>query len=1847
MSQSGSNKRREETPRLFTSGESVASSRASILQKKFQADKLALEVEIAEQQIANEIEYKRAEQQLRGKLLELKKKAEESRLEYKLVDALAQEEGTSNHGDISEELNELPVDGVNDRVLRLGQGADENAVEEEFIEEIDNTKSKSRLKVELSDSQKKVSCDSGQADTKKCAEESANVQMSSKMDQLFEKMLPAFAKIVKPSVQKFNGNPLEFSKFKAAFKVEVDRREVYDETEKLKFLLDAVEGSAKSCLAKFMPGSDRYEEAWTALEQRFGRVDTVVSTAKKRIDQFPVIVKEKSEQIRQYQEIVSELIGIFKEHNFVHELNSQVPEACVSKLPVRLCGRWAEFVEGKPKLSTWSSFASWLEKEAKICESKQRWMPEMKEWKRSDPTKGDRRRNPDKPSGGLFAGMSGESRKCPVHQSTNHTLRECKKFEKMSPGEKEKIVDENRLCLSCLLPGHRLSKCYSKNRCKVTGCDMRHHTLVHEVDLKLIEQARAKRELERASEVERNQLPASQDGINPPLHQRVELPEQCHQSAYSGREAGGRALVEVLPVVVFGESGQQQVMALRDSGCNTTLMDERLAQSLGLRGKEVDLEIQGVNAQKVFTSQHIKKCQVARVGMEQVVYSLRDVKTFPNLSGPDQMLKWSAIKHEYEHLKDLDLKDTDTGPVQLIIGTNNSDLILPKRVVKPSGQSEHERVPYAVETLLGWAVTNWLPGERKVTSPYSGFKVYERSSVEDDELKQLVMAQSEIEALGVVKLPNPTRSMEDKRALSLMERTTFKMEEEDVYVSGLLWREDKPSLPNNYDMAKRRLQSLEKKFESSPEIKERYSKSIQEDIDKGYVKKLSEQEVDCDSSVIWYLPHRFVINPKKPDRLRRVYDASAKFMGQSLNDKIYTGPDLLSSLFGVFIRFCEGKIAMAADVKEMYHMLRLPDSDKPAMRFLWRESPDEEPNVYQFERTVFGEVSAPSRANYTMRRNADENGKDLPLGVRAVYKHFYMDDGLPSTDSREEAIEMREQMTELLRRGGFRLHKWLTNDQEVLATIPEEDRSPRFLELSEDKLPTDRALGITWDAHEDMLKFTGLKTDPGTTKRKILSQAFSVWDPRGLLLPFSIRSKVILQNLNRVKYGWDDELREADLREWREWHKEASELDEVKVPRALVGQDKPVRETTLHVFCDASQEVYGTCAYLRREFEDDTVECRLVAGKGRVAPLKAQSICRLELMGALVAARLAETLAAEMMTKVEKITFWSDSTTVLHWIHQTSSAYKAFVGNRVSEIHTIMSNLEATLGAGTVSWRYVPTRLNPADDITRGLHPTQLSTGYRYSDGPEFLYKLQEQWPENKTAVPSEEHDANEKRRRWAGVAQENAALLGWKKYSSLAKYRRVMAYVLRFVSNVRTEKEDRLMGPLTSVELRTAQNYLVKKAQIESFGEEIQCLEMGEEIHKKSRIKSLDPRMEDGFLVVGGRLQRAHCLPYKTRHPKIIDSHHTLAQLIIEEMHRVYHHPPTEHLLNQIRQEYWIIHCRQAVRNVKFKCNYCHRQTVKPQQQHMGDLPECRLEPGMVFKNTGVDYFGPMLVKERRSEVKVYGCLFTCMSTRACHLELVDDLSTDHFIMALKRFIARRGRPLTIYSDNGSNFVGADNELRRCIKLLDEERVQNFCAPKEIEWKFQPPSAPHFGGAWERLVQCTKKTLKAILADRVVSKEVLRTALVEAEGILNSRPITHVSNDVGDIEALTPNHFLLMRANPSYEDADVSDRELYSTKLWRQSQALANFFWRRFIKEYLPSLTERKKWKEKKLNLTKGDVVLLAEPNQRRGVWPLGRITDVHPGRDKLVRAVTVLTPSGEYKRPISKICLLEEAED
>lgn len=329
-----------------------------------------------------------------------------------------------------------------------------------------------------------------------------------------------------------------------------------------------------------------------------------------------------------------------------------------------------------------------------------------------------------------------------------------------------------------------------------------------------------------------------------------------------------------------------------------------------------------------------------------------------------------------------------------------------------------------------------------------------------------------------------------------------------------------------------------------------------------------------------------------------------------------------------------------------------------------------------------------------------------------------------------------------------------------------------------------------------------------------------------------------------------------------------------------------------------------------------------------------------------------------------------------------------------------------------------------------------------------------------------------------------------------------------------------------------------------------------------------------------------------------------------------------------------------------------------------MASLPEDRLIPDKPpFTYVGIDYFGPLEVKQGRSRVKRYGCLFTCLTTRAVHIEIAHSLDTDSMINALRRFISVRGYPELIRSDRGSNFTRADKELKEAVEGWNEHKINNFCGQKKIEWIFNPPSASHMGGVWERMIRSVRQILKAILKEQLVSDEVLSTVMAEAVNILNSRPLTHNSDSPLDEQPLTPNHLLHLRACPSLPPGIFDKDDLSCRRAWRQAQYLANLFWRRWTSEYLPTLLERKKWNTPRRNLAVGDLVLLADESFPRGKWPLGRIVEVMPSRDGLVRTVRVKTSctvatrakrqrKGEpvngdgsivLTRPVTKLCFLE----
>ncbi|XP_063965023.1 uncharacterized protein LOC135156448 [Lytechinus pictus] len=447
------------------------------------------------------------------------------------------------------------------------------------------------------------------------------------------------------------------------------------------------------------------------------------------------------------------------------------------------------------------------------------------------------------------------------------------------------------------------------------------------------------------------------------------------------------------------------------------------------------------------------------------------------------------------------------------------------------------------------------------------------------------------------------------------------------------------------------------------------------------------------------------------------------------------------------------------------------------------------------------------------------------------------------------------------------------------------------------------------------------------------------------------------------------------------------------------------------------------------------------------------------------------------------------------------------------------------------------------------------------------------------------------------------------------------------------------------------AEEAIVRYIQQQTYSKEYKALQQSTavqgdaaiQVANSSPLSKLNVQFTDGGLIcVGGRLQNSP-LDEQTKHPVILPPKHHVVKLLIQHYHSLSGHSGKEHVLSLLRERYWILKGRQAVRQVLHNCFTCRRLRASPVEQKMADLPSDRVLPSKPpFSYVGVDVFGPYMIKQGRNLVKRYGCIFTCLIIRAVHIEVLHSLETDSFLNALNRFISRRGQPEIIRSDNGTNFVGAERELREGLKRWNQQRIQGRLLQEGIDWKFNPPTASHMGGAWERQIRTTKKVLSAVVKQQTLTDEGLLTLMCLVESIVNGRPVTTVSDDARDAEPLTPNHLLLLRSNNPLPPDVFQKQDLYGRRRWKQIQYLADVFWRRWVKEYLPTLQQRQKWQKPTRNLVEGDIVLIMD-DQPRNKWLMGRVTETFPGKDKLVRSVKVKHSSGTLERPVQKLCLLE----
>ncbi|XP_066928973.1 uncharacterized protein [Clytia hemisphaerica] len=1027
-------------------------------------------------------------------------------------------------------------------------------------------------------------------------------------------------------------------------------------------------------------------------------------------------------------------------------------------------------------------------------------------------------------------------------------------------------------------------------------------------------------------------------------------------------------------------------------------------------------------------------------------------------------------------------------------------------------------------------------------------------------------------------------------------------------------------------------------------------------LSKGYAQKVQSSYPDDEQ---WFIPHHGVYHPRKK-KIRVVFDCSSKFHDKSLNDELIQGPDLTNQLLGVLTRFRQHTIATMADIESMFYQVQVPENQRRYLQFLWWEDGDSRNVVQEYEMCVhtFGSTSSPSCANFALRKAASEG--ESKYGQEAsdtLRKSFYVDDMLKSTEEPSETIELVQNVRSMCQDGGFNLTKVISNSRDVIEAIPENHRVKELQECL-DVLPNDHALGVQWNISEDTLSLRTKTFDIPSTKRGLLSIIHQVYDPLGMAAPFLLESKRLLQSLCSENFGWDEDFANELQQRVSKATETILSLQTINIPRCFHPVGFLVEEASLHHFSDASETGHGYCTFIRLLDPDGNIHCSFVHGRSRVNPIKKTiTMPRLELMAAALSAKLGSKLSTELEIPIQREVYWTDSKVVLGYLNNDTKKFKMFVSNRVTFIKDRTTS---------TSWRYVNSEDNPADVGSRVLRQDDTERINMWLKGPQFLWQpLSDDVTTTKFVVNDDDPEivkSSDTLTCAATAAVETNVLLSViGRMSSWIKIIRVTAFVLRYINNFCKKSKTHsmvlrgqqpTMQPLTVEELKFAQVTIFQEVQRSYFANTVQRLKNDEKIKLNDNLVKLNPFIhKDGLLRVGGRLQRSN-MDFEIKHPIILPKDSVITKPLVRFHHNNTFHSGRGMTINEIRTNgLWIININSMVRHVIHQCVVCRHLRGATIQQRMSDLPIDRIEAAPPFTYTGLDVFGPFYIKVRRSLVKRYCVLFTCLASRAVHIEGIHSMETDSFILSLRRLVARRGNIRMIRSDNGTNFVGADKQLYREFMNMDHSKIADFLSKHNgdwVVWKRNPPSSSNYGGVWERQIRTARNILSGMLIKHgeILHEESFHTLITEVENVINSRPLSvECLNDSTSLTPISPMTLLTHKSKVVYPlPGSFSDVDLYCRKYWRRVQHLVNEFWERWRKEYLNSLQERSKWhKELKDAISINDVVLLKD-EKPRNEWCLAKVTKLIPGTG-LTRTVEIeLANKSKLLRPLNKIVLLQK---
>lgn len=1389
---------------------------------------------------------------------------------------------------------------------------------------------------------------------------------------------------------------------------------------------------------------------------------------------------------------------------------------------------------------------------------------------------------------------------CAYCESTEHYLSQCSAVTKLSKDQLREWIRVNKRCWRCART-HQAAQCTLKKPCNI--CQGKHLLALHEIN------TRAERGNKDVAVKEESCLTSS-----------------AADSLYLDRPgAGNRVMLKVVPVLVHYEDRTLDTFAILDDGSERTMLLPAAAKFLGIKGTPEALPLRTVRQDIQILHGHTVSFHVSPAANPHTSYKINGAFTAGRLSLAQHTYPIDRLKRKYKYLSGIPLPALRDAQPTLLVGSDNPQLITPVEPVRlgpPGG-------PAAVCTRLGWTLQGPTPFRGRPIQPAQC--LFTSSAPPMDELYKHVERLWQVDTVPYRHEREVTRSKLDQQAVALLEAKTVRTNVDGIlrYATPLLRHPSMPPLHSPKESVMPMLRSTERRLLKDPKLADAYKMEMQKLIETGAVREVTEETSTKEG---WYISHHLVSHNGKN---RLVFNCSHQYLGQTLNQYLLPGPTLGAPLLGVLLRFRERPIAVSGDIKGMFHQVRLIPEDRHLLRFLWRDLKVEEtPRTFEWQVLPFGTTCSPCCAIYALQRHVVDHCQpddDLRFSVENC---FYVDNCLQSVSTQSEAKLLVDRLRDLLISAGFELRQWACNNPDVLSHLPQEARSESLdLWLAQDKSnPLESTLGLSWNWATDSL---GYKHRPVSyevpTLRNIYRVLATQYDPLGYMLPFSTRAKLIIRQLWDKKRGWDDSNLPAELLQaWSSWEAELESLPFLTFPRAYVPADANLEGATreVHIFADASEQAYGAVAYMRTEDREGQIHLSFILARSRVAPRRLHSIPRLELCGALVAAQLAHVLERELSLTVARTVLWSDSTTVLTWLHSQSCRYKVFVGARIAEIQELTEKC---------TWRYVDSANNPADDLTRGKTLEALIDPNRWSQGPPFLLQNPATWPERPSTEPFEDN-VELRKTTFCGVTITSPI--------SISRDDKVYQTWQELIDATALE----ILGPNPSSSTPNAEEYqqaeriVLQRAQRQSFPEDYKLLAAGKPVSPGSRLLTLAPELDRStdLIRVGGRLRRLEGQDDLTLHPVVLDASHPVTRLLIQRFDSDLLHPGPERVFAEMRRSFWIIHGREAIRRHQRSCAECQRWRAQPSIPRMADLPIARLRLHKpAFHSTGVDCFGPMFVKMGRRQEKRWGIIFKCLTTRAVHLDLLRNMDADAYLMALRRFIARRGTPVELWSDQGTNFRGGERELREAFASM-EPTLRKRLACQKIKFQFNPPAAPHFGGVWEREVRSVKSALYTCVGAQPVHEDVLLTVLLEVEAILNSKPLGYVSADIADIDPVTPNSLLMGRPDGSLPQVVYPERELLSRRRWRHSQVLADQFWSRFIREYLPGLQTRQKWHSASPELLDKAVVMLVDPQLPRALWPIGHVTKVHRSDDGCIRSADVDIRGHVYTRPVARLVML-----